>query len=50
MYGKIPDNLIDQVIMNYVETEKQMQQGHTLSNQIASSLNFNYLAKTSLGN
>ena len=33
--------LIDQVIINYGEIEKQRQQGHTISNQIGSSLNFN---------
>ena len=34
-------NLIDQVIINYGEIEKQRQQGHTLSNQTGSYLNFN---------
>ena len=34
-------NLIDQVIINYGEIQKERQQGHTLSNQIGSSSDFN---------
>ena len=41
--------LIDEVIINYGETEKQQQQGHTLSNQSESSLNFNYFPQIFLG-
>ena len=37
----MPHSLIDQVIINYGEIEKQKQQRHTLSNQTGSSLNFN---------